>query len=272
MSLWCISCLPKPTYPNHHPQNARGLNSDKRIVEMSIESKRALLREHRKATSSPPHKSPNRSGYSASVGPAAAAHMLPRLVPQLTGDAGLLKRISMHWTGPLPTSLAEDGDSGAFAPEPTIVEDIQPLVAQPTGGGWSRWWASSGGEDTNSAKSYVNRLRTGKITENKLTKDLIGFRAHFSGATDVWRTEFLEEHGLEALSTLLASLVTWLTGFGKDDKLPEIGLGNLLAVMRCLHAVFDSNASRSILIYTLLNYSSRLLCTPPSLPPPSSII
>jgi diaphanous 1 len=136
---------------------------------------------------------------SASYGPSSAASLLPKLVPQLTGDSGgLMKRFSIAgltgWGGspaaPVLSPTQERGftdsarrNSTAVKESPIItseiVEEPTPLVEQQTGGLFSNWWPSAKGKEKENAappttvddtgKSndvvwYVEGLRTGLVS------------------------------------------------------------------------------------------------------------
>jgi diaphanous 1 len=100
--------------------------------------------------------------------------------------------------------------------EAKATEEPQPLQPQTTGGLWSSWWASSGGEKTaskgqlkegKSPKWYVDGIK-GKALDTKLVKHLISLRVHLSTARVFWVGEFVgAEGGLGVLSAVLAGLV-----------------------------------------------------------------
>jgi diaphanous 1 len=207
--------------------------------------------------------------YAASYGPSSAAAFLPRLVPQLTGDAGLMRRFSITgWGtgGPAPPVVSADSNrsSGEFdaggsdakgkvkAQVEKVAEEMSPIKPQSTGGLWSSWWASSGGEKgatsgekgtiketAKSAKSYVDGIRVGRTTDIKLVKLLISLRVHLSTAKLVWIEEFVrEEKGLDVLGTLLAGLVG---KGGKRRDLSEVETTVLLEVIKCLRVLLNTD-------------------------------
>lgn len=249
------------------------------MYELSKERKKYLLRQNREFRSASSSRAPstrvgghhnNQPSYAASYSPASAAALLPRLVPQLTGDSGLMRRFSIAgWgagsTAPPVVSTESNRSSGEFdnggakgkgkAQVEKLAEDmqpIQPLQPQSTGGLWSSWWASSGGEKTGttekgskdttkSASWYVDGIRTGKTTDMKLVKHLISLRVHLSTAKLLWIEEFVgDEKGLDALGTLLASLVG---KGGKRRSLTEVETTILLEVIKCLRVLLNTEVS-----------------------------
>lgn len=155
-------------------QNELGLKGPQRTAmqDLPVARKRYLLKQHiqMRSSSSIAAMAPQQPQYSASYGPASASALLPRLVPQLTGDSGMFKRFSIvgGWgaastpatSSPL-AAHSEDhqfpspsGSTGtmrggrpmspverATSPPPMI--EAQPLVPQTTGGLWSGWFMSS---------------------------------------------------------------------------------------------------------------------------------
>lgn len=254
-----------------------GLKGEKRaaMYELPPYRKKYLLQQNQLFRAATPQRSPPKSqghgfqpSYSASYGPSSAVTLMPRLVPQLTGDAGILRRFSVAgWgagsTAPPIVSVGSDRSSGEFNTSGSsaqgkdkgqvekIVEDLQPLQPQTTGGIWGSWWTSSGGEKptTNvkeaekSIKWYVDGVRAGSTTDIKLVKHLISLRVHLSTTKLVRIEEFVEEEkGLEALGNLLASL----TGKGgKRRNLNEMEITVLLEVTKCLRVLLNTEVSPS---------------------------
>ncbi|KAG6910997.1 hypothetical protein DXG01_006051 [Tephrocybe rancida] len=236
-------------------------------------SKKAYLLQQHLASTKPPRPEIQPS-HSATYGPSSGSTLLPRLVPQLTGDEGLMRRFSIvgGWGGPTtaPPVVSPNTSrlSGEFDSSPMgkgkaqvekVVEEIQPLQPQNTGGLWSRWWASSGGERTSSgvqgtnkpAKWYVDALR-GRPPDNKLVKHLISLRVHLSTAKMVWIEEFVvTEQGLDVLGSVLASLVG---KSGKRRDLTEAETNVLTEVIKCLRPGFN-HVLRSPTIITHITYA-----------------
>lgn len=234
---------------------------------LSQDRKKYLLRQNRQfKTSSTVSTVGGQHTYSASYGPSSAAALLPKLVPQLTGDAGLMKRFSIvGWgsgTSPAPPVVSPDsintaGSSkdapnlpiGARAQVTKVSEELPPLQPQTTGSLWSSWWSSSGGEkptsadkrnttDSKSAKWYIDGLRTGRAPDMKLVKHLITLRVHLSTAKLAFIQDFVgSEKGLDALGALLASLVG---KGGKRRALSEIETTVLLEVIKCLRVLLNT--------------------------------
>ncbi|KAJ7627858.1 armadillo-type protein [Mycena polygramma] len=219
----------------------RGLQGDTRspMYDLSPEHKRFLLEQHRQDAAKPaPSTQPGQTG-SYNINPARAAAML---VPQLTGDAGLLRRFSMAGWGAAPSVVAEESSGIKFDQAPThvgrVAEELQPLQAQSTGG-WSSLWVSSGGdtaESTRSARWYVDGLRTAKV-DRKLVKHLIALRVHLLTVQVGWIEQFVDaEHGWDALGTLLSALVG---KGGKRQDLSEAETAVLLEAIRCLRILLN---------------------------------
>jgi len=126
----------------------------------------------------------------------------------------------------------------------------QPLQPQTTGGLWSSWWVSSGGEKTatqgknakeaKTPKWYVDRIQ-GKTLDTKLVKTLISLRVHLSTARVFWVKEFVEtEAGLDALSAILASLVGRA---GKRTHLSDMECAVLLEIIKILRVLSNTDVS-----------------------------
>lgn len=231
------------------------------MYSMSDDLKKYLLRQNRqfRSTQLPPMNGDRPTA--ASYGPSSASALLPRLVPQLTGDEGLMRRISIFgWgfgasaTSPvgLPNSNSPPNSPGQLqAPFNKPPEDTQPLRPQTTGSSWSSWWVSSGGEKTTpsekglesakSAKWYIDTLRSGKAPDLKLVKHLITLRVHLSTANLAFIQDFVRnEKGLDMLGKLLIGLVG---KGGKRRRLTEIESTVLLEVFKCLRALLNTEVS-----------------------------
>jgi hypothetical protein len=111
---------------------------------------------------------------SASYAPSSGVGLLPRLVPQLTGDAGLLKRLSIiGWGSGTPSSpktsqflIPDLSKSPSKSPISHTSDEIQLIRPQTTGGTWSNWWSPRGTSapsgESMPAKWYVDCLKTSK--------------------------------------------------------------------------------------------------------------
>ena len=195
----------------------------------------------------------------ATIGHSGSGVILPRLVPQLTGN-GLMNRLSM-WgsssssTPPTPTAESEppiNTDTVITVDKPATVKgrklidgtdaDPQPLQPQTTGGLWSSWWTSSGGTEDKAQKQtpkwYVDGLKGGRNVDMKLVKHLISLRVHLSTASLTWIEEFVEEKkGMDLLGMLLAGLVG---RSGKRKTLTEVESTVLFELIKCLRVLLNT--------------------------------
>jgi hypothetical protein len=235
----------------------------KGMYALPLDHKKYFLQSnHQKkgATPSSPRQSNHRQ--SSTYGPASATNLLPRLVPQLTGDAGIMRRFSLTSWGsaaqPVVTSES-NRTSGEFSYDPMVLpqgkskvqitnvtEDAQPIQPQSTGSLWSNWWTSAGGDkptinEKETAQYYISPLRSGKAPDQKLVKHLISLRVHLSTAKFAFIEDFvIREKGLEALAALLARLVG---KGGKKKTLSDVEATVLLEVIKCLRVLLNTEVS-----------------------------
>jgi diaphanous 1 len=233
--------------------------------QLPADRKSYLLGQHKQSrvAFSKPHSHVTQPSHSATYGPSSAGNLLPRLVPQLTGDSGLMKRLSMPgWGAASATSSTPPPSSNRNGerPDPSwmsgqaqnakAMEESQPLQPQTTGGLWSSWWVSSGGEKSTQSKDqpkegktpkwYVDSIK-GKALDTKLVKHLISLRVHLSTARVFWVKEFVEtEAGFDALSTILAGLVGRA---GKRKHLTDMEDAVLLETMKVLRVLSNTEVS-----------------------------
>lgn len=262
-------------------QDEFGLKGEKRSAMHALtrDRKAYLLRQNRQFRSSSQSSDAeatlhaNHPPHSVTYGPSSAANLLPRLIPQLTGDPNLPRRFSIFGWGvpsgaPTAASAATSGFSGELnttgrgspgrGKSQTIefVEEAQPIQVQTTGGLWSSWWTSSGGEKTtsgeksgkkesgNSAKWYIDALCIGKPPDMKLVKHLISLRVHLSTAKLAFIEDFVcNQKGLEAIGMLLAGLVG---KGGKRKQLNEVETTALLELIKCLRVLLNTEVSSMI--------------------------
>ncbi|PPQ71093.1 hypothetical protein CVT24_009844, partial [Panaeolus cyanescens] len=245
-----------------------GLKGEKRsaMYKMPLQQKKYLLRQHRdfKGSGSPSSPDRNQTAYAASYGPSSGSALLPRLIPQLTGDSGLMRRLSIvgwgsgYSTGPV---VASDSSNTAEINSPIstpgkvqahvskLAEDMPPIQPQSTGGIWSSLWALSGGERsshlengskeaTKAARWYIDNLKQSRSMDIKLIKHLISLRVHLSTAKLGFIEEFVHhEQGLEILSGLLSKLVG---KGGKRKTLTDVESTVLLEVVKCLRVLLNT--------------------------------
>jgi diaphanous 1 len=233
--------------------------------QLPADRKLYLMEQHKqyRVASAKPSLHVAQSSYPATYGPSSAGSRLPRLVPQLTGDSGFMRRLSITgWGGSSAASpLSASGSNrkgeklepnSQFAPVhgANATEEPQPLQPQTTGGLWSSWWVSSGGEKTatqgkntkeaKTPKWYVDRIK-GKTLDTKLVKNLISLRVHLSTARVFWVKEFVEtEAGLDALGAILASLVGRA---GKRKHLSDMEAAVLLEIIKILRVLSNTEVS-----------------------------
>lgn len=237
---------------------------------LPLDRKKYLLRQNkqfRTANQQVNSSMAQQSAYAASYGPSSAAALLPKLIPQLTGDAGLIRRFSIvGWgSGSSTASPVVSNESNSLNGEfntpassheqvTKVVEEMPPLQPQNTGSLWANWWTSSGGdksltavdksgnkEAAKSAKWYIDGLRIGKTPDMKLVKHLITLRVHLSTAKVAFIQEFVvAEKGLTSLGSLLASLVS---KGGKRRLLSELEITVLLEVLKCLRVLLNTEVS-----------------------------
>jgi diaphanous 1 len=233
--------------------------------QLPADRKLYLLEQHKqyRVASAKPSSHVAQPSYSATYGPSSAGNLLPRLVPQLTGDSGFMRRLSITgWGGSSAAStLSASGSNrkgekldpnsqSAQMHGAKATEEPLPLEPQTTGGLWSSWWVSSGGEKTatlgknakeaKTPKWYVDRIK-GKTLDTKLVKNLISLRVHLSTARVFWVKEFVEtEAGLDALSVMLASLVGRA---GKRKHLSDMEGAVLLEIIKILRVLSNTEVS-----------------------------
>ena len=242
-------------------QDQVGVRGDARanMQSMSVEKKRQFIEQIKlaKTTSASPLASPTLATY----GPSGGSGLVPRLVPQLSGDTSFFKRLSAFptWgstTSPPPPGVNPKGRSGGqFATGPRfavssekVEEDAQPVQQQATGSMFGTWWAALGGEATienehlTSARTYVNGIRKSRNADSQLVKHLISLRVHLSTAKLPWIETFIAEEGIIAISGLLSSLVG---KGGKRKALSDSENGVLLEVIRSLRVLLNTEVCHS---------------------------
>jgi diaphanous 1 len=179
------------------------------------------------------------------------------LVPQHTGDSGIMKRFSiLGWGAPTTSpshsprsSVDVDATAKDIHASPSKASDFMPVQSQSTGGLWSSWWSSSGGEKgtiTGDKKEvlktprwYVDGIRSGKPTDIKLVKHLISLRVHLSTADLVWIGEFVADcKGMYALGAVLSGLVA---KGGKRKKLQNVEESVLLEAIKCIRVLLNTD-------------------------------
>lgn len=235
---------------------------------LPMDRRRYILHQQFKANFPSKGSGSPQSGYQ-SYGPSSATALLPKLIPQLTGDNGLISRMSIvGWgsgssTSPAVVTYESNGSNGEFsstgspkAKVSKVAEEMQPLQSQSTGSLWSSWWTSAGGdksstisnkngnkEMTRSAKWYIDGLRIGKAPDMKLVTHLIALRVHLSTAKLAFIQEFIGvEQGLASLGILLAGLVG---KGGKRKTLSELEITVLLEILKCLRVLLNTDVSVS---------------------------
>jgi len=231
--------------------------------QLPLDRKKYLLRQNREFGSMSKASARQSSApgvrHPATIGPSGSGTILPRLVPQLTGN-GLMNRFSVWGSSgssmpPTPTLESEqptNSDTAATTNKPATVRDRKsidgtdadplPLQPQTTGGLWSSWWTSSGGAVDKAQKQtpqwYVDGLKGGRSVDMKLVKHLISLRVHLSTASLTWIEEFVQERkGIDVLGTLLAGLVG---KSGKRKALTEVESTVLFELIKCLRVLLNT--------------------------------
>ncbi len=237
------------------------------MYNLPPERQQYLLKQHRdraqsvsRATGPVRQRTGPSSPQASTFSPATSSGLIPRLVPQLTGDSGIMRRFSIvGWgsgssPGHSPRASA-DFDASAKPAEEVRAESPTPIQPQSTGGLWSSWWSSSGGEKTFTADSspqeslktpkwYVDNMRVGKPSDMKLVKHLISLRVHLSTADLAWIESFVyESRGMDSLSALLAGLVG---KGGKRKKLQNVEETVLLEAIKCIRVLLNTDVSAAM--------------------------
>lgn len=210
-----------------------------------------LLRQNRHFKTAN-QQSANAAQASASCGPSSGGGLLPRLVPQLTGDAGLLRRISIiGWGTPPLQKTSQDpasptGTSHDLSKSPVSRRSEEIIRPQTTGGTWGNWWTSTASSTPDSRRSgesmstkwYIDGLKTNKVVDIKLVKHLIALRVHLSTAQLALIQDFVgDEKGLDVLGQLLAGLV----GKGGKKNLGEVENTVLLETIKCFRVLLNTD-------------------------------
>lgn len=265
-----------------------GLKEERRVAmrALPLERRKYLLRQNQEFRSSSSQAGPSRHGhqpsYSASYSPATAAALIPRLVPQLTGDASFIRRFSITGWGsssdaeppssPPPTSSESRNTTprSSTYQQSTVSAEPEPIQPQTTGGLWTSWWASSGGDNAatsdklkkkevdNSARSYITSIQNCKVPDMKLVKHLISLRVHLSTAKLAFIEDFVvTEQGLQTLGSLLATMVG---KSGKRKRLTEMETTVLLELIKCFRVLLNteigfSQVLASPTVVTHISYS-----------------
>lgn len=237
------------------------------MYNLPVERQQYLLNQHRDRAQSisratgPSKQRITHAAQASTYSPATSSGLIPRLVPQLTGDSGMLRRFSIvGWGAGSSTSpdhsprSSTDIDATAKSAENAVTpESPAPIQAQSTGGLWSSWWNSSGGEKNSTGdkaqeslktpKWYVDGLRVGKSPDMKHVKHLISLRVHLSTADLAWIETFVRESkGMDALGTLLAGLVG---KGGKRKKLQNVEETVLLEVIKCVRVLLNTDVGNN---------------------------
>lgn len=203
----------------------------------------------------------NHAHQASTFSSASGSGIIPRLVPQLTGDSGIMKRFSIVGWGtgspsPPSTSPRSSSEFGSIQGNslskslPAQSSEVQPLQPQSTGGLWNSWWASSGGEKGTASKIqdketektpewYVEGIKSGKSSDMKLVKHLISLRVHLSTASLTWVEIFVSDcKGFDALGSLLSGLVA---KGGKRKRLLEVEETVLLEVIKSVRVLLNTD-------------------------------
>lgn len=249
------------------------------MYKLPISQKRYLIKQHKEKHSatlskaSALNRGTSHAAQASTYSPASSSGLIPRLVPQLTGEAGLMKRFSIASWGTTPSPPESRRSSADLAVkrhdtggQAKIINEAPseptPIQPQSTGSLWSSWWTSSGGdkgqkEAEKMPRWYVDGIRSDRPADLKLVKHLISLRVHISTANLAWIEDFVDEsNGIDALGKLLASLVA---KGGKRKKLREIEETVLLEAIKCVRVLLNTDVSTKRRCYGgLISLSSYL--------------
>lgn len=234
------------------------------MYKLPVSQKRYLIKQHIETHSgtlsraSGATRSTNHAAQASTFSPGSGSGIIPKLVPQLTGDTGFMKRFSIAgWAASSspPESRRSSADIAVKRHDTggqakiigdQIPETPMPIVPQSTGGLWSSWWASSGGdkvqkETEKTPRWYADVIRSDKPADIKLVKHLISLRIHISTANLAWVEEFVGEcQGIDVLGKLLGTLVA---KGGKRRKLREVEETVLLETIKCVRVLLNTDVS-----------------------------
>jgi diaphanous 1 len=250
------------------PQDQLGFKGEARttICGLSVEKKLQLMQQgqlHGKLGDKAAAIDSLVSQASPTNASSGSGAILPRLVPQLTGDSGIFKRISVFPTwgspsAPLPPTLKDrNRSSGEFDTSRRLSlssekaeEASQPSQSHTAGSMFSSWWAALGGEstteDATSAYSYIDGIRRTRNADSKLVKRVISLRVHLSTAKLSWIESFIAQEGLTEIGNLLSSLVG---KGGRRKSLTDSESSVLLEVIRSLRVLLNTEV-RSEKVYS----------------------
>ena len=209
--------------------------------------KRYLIQQNRFLKGGVASGSPSQPSHTVSLGPARASSILPALMPQLTGEFGLMRRLSSSW------NASPAVENIPVAPEPPDAinngSEMSLVEPQTTGSLWSSWWSTSSDDAGPSQKPvpsreektpsyYVEAIERSRSRNSKLMKLLISLRVHLSTAKLPWVVAFIEDdNGLDILGDLLKTIV------GRGDKAKaatETEDGILLEIIKCFRVLLNT--------------------------------
>lgn len=245
------------------------------MYKLPPQQKQYLFRQHLQSRAASMSKATSgqrlvsHAAQASTYSPASGSEF--RLVSQLTGDSGIMRRFSiLGWgattsPGHSPRTSIDVDASTREAPTSTPkAAEATPVQPQSTGGLWSSWWSSSGGEkgtvtgekkDTKTPKWYVDGIRSGKPADIKLVKHLISLRVHLSTADLAWIEEFVNEcQGMDALGAVLSGLVA---KGGKRKKLQNVEESVLLETIKCIRVLLNTDVGLSH------EFKPPAICSPP---------
>lgn len=249
------------------------MKQDRQVHHLSPEWKRFLVEKNQEMNPKPTPSTAT-SGY-ASYGPASTATLIARLVPQITGDGGLLglRRFSL-WgadsavspiatpetthgrpSGKFSVGTGESSNGQAQIPKVSDMAETnsKPLRPQSTGGLRS----------DRQPKWYIDGLRT--KFDFALVEHLRFLRAPLSSAPLPWIHEFMERRGLDILSTLLSNLVA--KGGKRWNSAKDSGDEMLFEVIWCFRSLLNTDVFNQVLSSptTITHIAYSLHCSSPKL-------
>lgn len=222
-----------------------GLKGDKReaMHKLPLERKMYLLQQNRQ------YEANSSQGIATGILPHNVKPSISPVVPNSTGDSGIMRRFSFWGTSDtLKTELVPQDVPSDRSTSPVKL-NAGTSIPQSAGSIWSGWWASSGlisngkaaglARDHTSALSYVHGIKEARPNDPRLVKHLISLRVHLSTAMVAWVEDFIfNEHGLDAFAALLSKIVY----VGGRPRAAGFESAALLEIIKCMRVLLNTGA------------------------------